>query len=262
MNHENLPMHETYNNEWFMNESLRLLADQLTERTYPDYPTKDMRLYTDSLDWFFEPITLPMGDWETSCGALPTLPEQAELIANGCRMDANGRPLHPWFDEMITDSRVGIVTGKGKYWHWGPNYTADPIVVRYDQTEPHILLIERADGTGWALPGGFVDAGEDGITAALREAHEETGFDLTDMQPVATVTYEGPLADLRVTAHAWPETTAVKFELPNSVAAYLPLGTWQGKDDAKTAGWFPVSELNEHLFGSHLLLITQALAAA
>ncbi|HVC32336.1 MAG TPA: NUDIX domain-containing protein [Chloroflexota bacterium] len=39
-----------------------------------------------------------------------------------------------------------------------------------------VLLSERADGRGWNLPAGFVDAGEGPDEAAVREAREETGL--------------------------------------------------------------------------------------
>ncbi len=42
-----------------------------------------------------------------------------------------------------------------------------------------IVLIERKNEPhGWALPGGFVDAGETLAAAARREAREETGLDV------------------------------------------------------------------------------------
>jgi 8-oxo-dGTP pyrophosphatase MutT (NUDIX family) len=37
-----------------------------------------------------------------------------------------------------------------------------------------VYLIERSDGKGWALPGGFIDYGEEPIEAAIREFNEET----------------------------------------------------------------------------------------
>lgn len=43
-----------------------------------------------------------------------------------------------------------------------------------------IVLIERANPPhGWAIPGGFVDEGETVEHAAIREAKEETGLDVT-----------------------------------------------------------------------------------
>lgn len=51
--------------------------------------------------------------------------------------------------------------------------TADAVI----RVSDHILLVQRAGVIGrglWALPGGFVDAGEQLLTAAIREAQEET----------------------------------------------------------------------------------------
>ncbi|MFF3558546.1 NUDIX hydrolase [Streptomyces sp. NPDC002574] len=41
-----------------------------------------------------------------------------------------------------------------------------------------ILLIHRTDNDLWALPGGGIDIGESASAAAVREAKEETGFDV------------------------------------------------------------------------------------
>jgi ADP-ribose pyrophosphatase YjhB (NUDIX family) len=40
-----------------------------------------------------------------------------------------------------------------------------------------VVLIKRADNGRWALPGGYAEVGSPPSTNALRELHEETGFD-------------------------------------------------------------------------------------
>ncbi|TVQ92384.1 MAG: NUDIX hydrolase [Chromatiaceae bacterium] len=61
-----------------------------------------------------------------------------------------------------------------------PLLAADAIIELTDRPGRPIVLIQRANPPhGWALPGGFVDPGERVERAAMREAHEETGLDIT-----------------------------------------------------------------------------------
>ncbi|RUM42633.1 MAG: NUDIX hydrolase, partial [Desulfocapsa sp.] len=59
-----------------------------------------------------------------------------------------------------------------------------------------IVLIKRKNPPhGWALPGGFVDYGESYETAAAREAEEETGLAVHNLQQFRT--YSDPNRDPR-----------------------------------------------------------------
>jgi ADP-ribose pyrophosphatase YjhB (NUDIX family) len=59
-----------------------------------------------------------------------------------------------------------------------------------------IVLIKRKNPPyGWALPGGFVDYGESYETAAAREAEEETGLAVKNLQQFRT--YSDPNRDPR-----------------------------------------------------------------
>lgn len=61
-----------------------------------------------------------------------------------------------------------------------PSLAADAIIELTDRPGRPIVLIERKyPPHGWAIPGGFVDVGETVEHAAIREAHEETGLDIT-----------------------------------------------------------------------------------
>lgn len=51
-----------------------------------------------------------------------------------------------------------------------------------------ILLMERADGSGWCLPCGWVEANERPLDAALREVREETGLSVRFRQLVGVFT--------------------------------------------------------------------------
>jgi len=54
------------------------------------------------------------------------------------------------------------------------------IIIRNDAG---VILIKRKNPPlGWALPGGFIDYGETAESAAKREAKEETGLDISDLE--------------------------------------------------------------------------------
>ena len=51
-----------------------------------------------------------------------------------------------------------------------------------------ILLMERADGSGWCLPCGWVEPSESPAQAAVREVYEETGLTVRVIQLVGVFT--------------------------------------------------------------------------
>lgn len=46
----------------------------------------------------------------------------------------------------------------------------------FDENNEHILLIRRTDNDKWAVPGGYMEAGENFTEACAREVFEETGL--------------------------------------------------------------------------------------
>lgn len=240
----------------FRDKSLAALKTQLASAHYPGYPTKRLVM----LAWYLDAkgpdtrLTLPSGQWELNSEELPSASEQQEFLNQGLGLDTCGRPVHPWIGGMLFDRDIGVITGKGFYWQWGPNYTADPIVTRRTGTSTEVLLIQRGDTGRWALPGGFVNSGENPFDSAIREAAEETGLDISAAAKNARAIYDGPLSDIRVTANAWPYTYAFHFDVTG-----LDLGVPSGQDDAIDAAWLSLNDLPGVLFGSHALLIQKAL---
>lgn len=179
--------------------------------------------------------------------ALPSTDEQECFLAQGLTLDTIGRPLHPWAN-TLPDAQC--VLGKGTFYHWGPNKTVDPIVIT-NEAHPKILLIRRKDTGEWALPGGFVDAGESATQAAGRELNEETSLLLEHAQ--WQTCYHGPVVDPRSTLNAWPETTAVVTQISTGLA---PIAS----DDALHAEWILMEDVSSmELYGSHKELIDHAL---
>jgi len=155
-------------------------------------------------------------------------------------------PLHPWIHDLSD-----LPEGKGTFYHYGPNYTVDPIVIT-EETIPSLLLVQRHDTGEWALPGGFIDSDETATAAGRRELCEETGLTLPEsLEPI--VVYRGPVADHRSTRNAWPETTALLWRIAQ--AESITAG-----DDADKARWVPIDQLPTNLHGSHSALAEKAIA--
>lgn len=241
---------------------LQLLATSLSAQSYPGYPLFSERLFLNpSLENYTESgrRIIPDGPWVVNTHVnrpdheiVPTEEEQRTFIAHGLELDSMGRPLHPWFIRMAEDPAIGIVTGKGAYWKWGPNKTVDPIIIQSD----HVLLIKRNDTGTWAFPGGFVDKNEAVESAGRREVLEETGLVLPEKLSLETV-YSGPVVDIRLSGNAWPETTALLMQIPSHASLPMP----HGMDDAADAAWVPINiALQENgLFGSHRFLLDTTL---
>lgn len=136
----------------------------------------------------------------------------------------NGRPLNPF-------APTGIRYGRNELGHWGEQPCADAIVTAIYQGVRWLLMVERGDGHGWALPGGTLDEGEKPLDAAVRELAEETGLRLRgvtwEMLPPRYV------PDPRASDEAWMVTVPARCHLGN--VTRLP--AVRGADDAKRAAW-------------------------
>ncbi|MET8049809.1 NUDIX domain-containing protein [Streptosporangium sp. NPDC005286] len=180
--------------------------------THPDVLTIGVR------DGWADPRTDPTRiDWATRQAAA-VIPFRV----------VNGRPLSP-------GAPTGIRYGRGELGHWGEQVCADAIVTATDEHGHRwLVMVERGDGHGWALPGGTVDPGEDPADAAARELGEETGLFLGgggNFQPLAARYVPDP----RASDEAWMVTVPASCDLGAVARGNLPAVT--GADDAARAAW-------------------------
>jgi len=142
-----------------------------------------------------------------------------------------GRPVNPY-------APTGIRFGRNELGHWGEALAADAIVTASDPVGRRwLLLVERGDGHGWALPGGHVDPGEDPTHAAFRELAEETGLivDPAGTYRVRTLPARY-VPDPRASDEAWMVTVPVRIDLGHG---WNVLPDVAGGDDARRAVWVP-----------------------
>ncbi|MFI6513323.1 NUDIX domain-containing protein [Streptosporangium sp. NPDC050855] len=170
-----------------------------------------------------------------------------------------GRPVNPF-------APTGIERGRGELGHWGEGQAADAVVTLSFAGTRRLLLIERDDEHGWAVPGGFLEAGEEPLSAAIRELAEESGLILPSARwRVLAARY---VPDPRATDEAWMVTTPATVDLGQM--AQLPLV--RGADDARTAAWVradtytallvDLGRCQGQLFRAHRALLTELLGGS
>jgi len=137
-----------------------------------------------------------------------------------------GRPVSPCPGATVRH-------GRNRLGLWGENAMADALVTLHDVRDGclRVLLVERGDGLGWAVPGGKIEPGESPRQAAGRELTEETGLRVAWNRWQLSLPCFVP--DPRGSDEAWAVTVLVstylgKFDLLPPVA---------GADDARRAEW-------------------------
>ncbi|MEV7011952.1 NUDIX domain-containing protein [Streptosporangium sp. NPDC051022] len=169
----------------------------------------------------------------------------------------DGRPVNPC-------EKTGIRYGRNELGRWGEQLCADAVVTVTDEHGARwLVMVERADGYGWALPGGCVEVGETPADTAVRELAEETGLDLDEASwEVLPARY---VPDPRASDEAWMVTTPALTHLGTIRRDdfLIPLGA----DDVVRAEWvradtFPIlAAYLEATYGGRVFTAHQDLLA-
>ena len=147
----------------------------------------------------------------------------------------DGRPVNPC-------EKTAVRHGRNEMGYWGETLMADALVTFTCAGARYLLMVERDDGYGWALPGGHAEPGESGAQAAARELAEETALTVTpELCRAQSPRY---VPDPRASDEAWAITIPVHIDLGGGPADTLPEVT--GGDDARLADWIRADSY-EHL---------------
>lgn len=112
---------------------------------------------------------------------------------------------------------------------------AASVVVANDRGE--ILLLERTDNGNWTIPGGAMEHGESLTETAVREAKEETGYDIEVTGLVGI--YTNPNRRIEYTSNG-----EVRQEFSVVYSGRAIGGEPTLNDEAARVEWVPIGELD------------------
>jgi len=166
----------------------------------------------------------------------------AEAVTDPARIDWPARQAAAAIPFEVIDGRpvnpcevTAVRHGRNELGRWGENLMADALVTATWQGRRFLLMVERGDGYGWAVPGGSAETGESGAEAAARELAEETSLAVSRSLCQAGEPLYVP--DPRASDEAWAVTIPVAIDLGD----VRDLPEVSGADDARRAAWIPAA---------------------
>jgi ADP-ribose pyrophosphatase YjhB (NUDIX family) len=107
----------------------------------------------------------------------------------------------------------------------------------------HVLLVKRKDNELWAMPGGFMELGEQVHDAICREVYEETGLSVNILR--LSGVYSHPKDSIYL--HLGPQYHVVALVCVGTVVG----GRFLENPETSAIQWFPISDLPHLLPGHH-----------
>jgi ADP-ribose pyrophosphatase YjhB (NUDIX family) len=131
---------------------------------------------------------------------------------------------------MSGDGNGWVVCGpEPSHRHWGRFGAAGLLITDGERVVLQLRAGWVHEGGTWAVPGGARDSHEDAVTAALREAHEETTLDGRTVVPFAEHVFEHPV---------WNYTTVLAWAAPD-----LAIETDRRNGEGEDVRWWPLAEV-------------------
>lgn len=126
----------------------------------------------------------------------------------GLLVDTAGRPLHPRASQLLTTLGVGMYTGPGFHYRYGPQRMGN-LGLRRERhgIVEYAMSAVRRSTLKWGLPGGYANANETVEDAAFRKAFEEVGVKRAALGALSVreAILSPPKGFKRDTLHAWGE---------------------------------------------------------
>lgn len=134
----------------------------------------------------------------------------------------------------------------------GPHVATDAVCIAMDGS---VLMVRRNDNGKWALPGGFLEAGECDEQAVCREVQEETGFN-------AIANQIGKVGEFNMT-HPCRDTRAHIISIVHVFIVNKDTDLTPQLAEVSDARWMMPAELKEaRLHADHKFIIGRAFGMA
>lgn len=115
--------------------------------------------------------------------------------------------------------------------HWDGHVTGSAWVV--NPQRDHVLMLHHKKQDQWFQPGGHADRDPDIRGVALRETHEETGLDPSDIRLVSDQIFDVDIHIIPASQHG-PRHTHYDIRFLLEVDDHLPI---PGNDESHDIGW-------------------------